>query len=165
MNGTSRWRAGRIVARVLCVLALLHMIPAPTMAQTPLSERLLVPADFERVGLKGIVRPSAEMWDPAEGLHFVRASDSAPVLLVAALEHVTSSAQLRTTMELLSKEVTPVSGVGNEAYAGLGGILLVFRKGAAAFQLLSGLDPANAGKPCLTLAQLTELAKILASRS
>ena len=148
----------------LIVAALLGGAPAGVGAQSPLPERLLTPADLERTGLEGVVRPSAEMYDPAEGLHFVTGPDSMLVLTVGALTDVRSSAELRTTMELLSKEVTAVSGVGDEAYLGLGGWMLVFRKGARAFQLLTGADVAAGGKVFLTPAQLTDLAKVFASR-
>jgi hypothetical protein len=67
-------------------------------------------------------------------------------------------------VELLSKEVTPVSGVGDEAYLGLGGWMLVFRKGTRAFQLLTGADVAGGGKVFLTPAQLSDLARTLAGR-
>jgi hypothetical protein len=145
-------------------VSLCGAVPASVWAQKALPERLLTPADLERTGLKGAVRPSADMYDPTEGLHFVKGPDSTLVLTVAALNDVKSSAELRTTMELLSKEVTAVSGVGDEAYLGLGGWMLVFRKGSKAFQLMTGADVAAGAKVFLTPAQLTDLAKTLASR-
>lgn len=129
-----------------------------------LPERLLTPADIERVGLKGVVRPSAEMFDPAEGLHFVRGSDSMLVLAVGRLPETRTSAELRAVVQVLSKEVTPVASVGDEAYSALGGWMLVFRKGTASIQLMTSGDPNNMGKAFLSVAQLTELAKTVASR-
>jgi len=155
---------GNMGLLTVIVAALLGGAPAFAGAQSPLSDRLLTPADLERAGLKGVVRPSAEMYDPAEGLHFVQGPDSMLVLTVAVLNDVKSSAELRTTMELLSKEVTVVSGVGDEAYLGLGGWMLVFRKGSKAFQLLTSADVAHGGRVFLSPAQLTELARTLASR-
>jgi hypothetical protein len=143
-------------------LLVLGGILAPAQAQT-LPERLLTPVDLERVGLKGAVRPSPEMYDPAEGLHFVRETDSTLVLTVAALNDVKTGAELRATVELLSKEVTAVS-VGDEAYLGLGGWMLVFRKGTRAFQLLTGGDVTSGGKAFLSSGQLADLAKVLAGR-
>jgi hypothetical protein len=104
------------------------------------------------------------MYDPSEGLHFVKGPDSTLVLTVGVLNDVKSSTELRAAMQLLSKEVTAVSGVGDEAYLGLGGWMLVFRKGTKAFQLLTGADVAAGAKVFLTPAQLTDLAKTLASR-
>ncbi len=137
---------------------------ARAQGRAALPERLLTPADLERVGLKGAVRPSPEMFDPAEGLHFVRATDSILVLAVNPLSSVSTSAELRTAVQLLSKDVTPVAGVGDEAYSGLGGWLLVFRKGRTTIQLLTGANLDNLGKAFLSVAQLTELAKTLAGR-
>ncbi len=158
-------RSGGGMGRLPLILAmLLGGAPAAVGAQAPLPERLLTPADLERTGLKGVVRPSAEMFDPMEGLHFVRGADSMLVLTVAALNDVRSSAELRAAVQLVSKEVTTVSGVADEAYLGLGGWMLVFRKGTKAFQLLTGADVAGGGKVFLSPAQLTDLAKTLASR-
>jgi len=150
------------VLRLSLGLLVLGGILASAHSQA-LPERLLTPADLEQVGLKGAVRPSAEMYDPAEGLHFVRASDSILVLAVAALNDVRSGAELRAAVELLSKQVTAVS-VGDEGYLGLGGWMLVFRKGTKAFQLLTGGDVASGGKAFLSSGQLTELARVLAGR-
>jgi hypothetical protein len=146
---------------VLSLLGMLGGTP-PALSQS-LPERLLTPVDLERVGVKGVVRPSAEMYDPAEGLHFVRASDSVLVLTVGALNDVKSGPELRATVELLSKEVTAVS-VGDEGYLGLGGWMLVFRKGPRAFQLLTGADVMSGGKVFLSPGQLTDLARVLAGR-
>jgi hypothetical protein len=157
-------RSGGVGRLTLILVSLGGAVPASAWAQNPLPERLLTPADLERAGLKGAVRPSADMYDPAEGLHFVKGPDSTLVLTVAALNDVKTSTELRATMELLSKEVTAVSGVGDEAYLGLGGWVLVFRKGTRAFQLMTGADVAAGAKVFLTPAQLTELAKTLASR-
>lgn len=153
----------RVLGFTITLLGMLGGAPALAQGQS-LTERLLAPADLERVGLKGVVRPSAEMFDPAEGLHFVRSSDSTLVLTVAALNDVRSGAELRATVELLSKQVTAVNGVGDEAYLGLGGWMLVFRKGGKAFQLLTGGDVMNGGKAFLSPSQMTELAKVVASR-
>ena len=158
-------RPDRTVGRLTLVLVtFLTLMPGLAGAQSPLPERLLTPADLERVGLQGAVRPSADMYDPAEGLHFVKGPDSMLVLTVAALNDVRSGTELRATVQLLSKEVTAVSGVGDEAYLGLGGWMLVFRKGTKAFQLLTGADVTGGGKVFLTPTQLTDVAKTLASR-
>lgn len=147
----------------LAAVAWLCASTTPALAQTPVPERLLAPADLMALGLKGIVRPSADMYDPAEGLHFVREPDSMLVLTVGVLKNA-GAGQLRATVELLSKDVTPVSGVGDEAYLGLGGWMLVFRKGTRAFQMLTGADVAAGAKVFLTPAQLTTLAKTIAAR-
>jgi hypothetical protein len=162
MKIASRRRRGGL-GLTLSLLGMISGIPVPAQSQA-LPERLLAPADLERVGVKGAVRPSADMYDPAEGLHFVRASDSTLVLTVAGLNDVRSGAELRATVELLSKQVTAVSGVGDEAYLGLGDWMLVFRKGTKAFQLLTGGDVMSGGKAFLSPGQLTELAKTVASR-
>lgn len=57
-----------------------------------------------------------------------------------------------------------MNGVGDEAYSGLGGVMLVFRKGSGVFQLLSGLGLSNMGKPYLTPGQMAEIAKLIAGR-
>lgn len=137
---------------------------ACAQGRAALPERLLTPADLERVGLKGSVRPSPEMFDPAEGLHFVRATDSTLVLAVNPLPSARTSTELRTTVQLLSKDVTPVAGVGDEAYSALGGWLLVFRKGTTTIQLLTGANMDTMGKAFLSVPQLTELAKTVAGR-
>jgi len=155
-------RRSGVLGIALSLLGMLGGTPAPALSQS-LPERLLTPVDLERVGLKGVVRPSADMYDPAEGLHFVRASDSTLVLVVAALHDVKSGPELRATVELLSKEVTAVS-VGDEGYLGLGGWMLVFRKGTRAFQLLTGADVMSGGKVFLSPGQLTDLARVLAGR-
>jgi hypothetical protein len=161
---TSAYRPSGGMGRLTLILAMLLGGGAAAAAQTPLPERLLTPADLERVGLKGAVRPSADMYNPAEGLHFVKGPDSMLVLTVAALNDVKSGTELRTTVQLLSKEVTAVSGVGDEAYLGLGGWMLIFRKGTKAFQFLTGADVAAGGKVFLSPAQLTDLAKTVAGR-
>ena len=104
------------------------------------------------------------MFDPAEGLHFVRATDSMLVLAVNRLSSVRTSAELRTTVQVLSKDMTPVAGVGDEAYSALGGWILVFRKGTTTIQLMTGGNVDNMGKAFLSIAQLTELAKTVAGR-
>ena len=164
MNTSANRRSSGLARLTLLLALLLGGGAAVAEAQTPLPERLLTPADLERVGLKGAVRPSADMYNPAEGLHFVKGPDSMLVLTVAALNDVKSSNELRTTVQLLSKDVTAVSGVGDEAYLGLGGWMLIFRKGTKAFQFLTGADVAAGGKVFLSPAQLTDLAKTVASR-
>ncbi len=162
----------RTIARQVSIAFLAATVAAAlwcantAFAQGPaaLPERLLTPADLERVGLKGTVRPSPEMFDPAEGLHFVRATDSTLVLAVSPLPSVRTSAELRTTVQVLSKDVTHVAGVGDEAYSALGGWMLIFRKGSRTIQLMTGGDIENVGKAFLSVAQLTELAKTVAGR-
>jgi len=152
----------RSMTRLTLVLAALAGgIAAAAQAQTPLPERLLTPADLERVGLKGTVRPPADMYDPADGLHFVRGTDSALVLTVTAPG---GGGGLKETMQLLATDAAAVSGVGDEAYTGLGGWMLMFRKGDKTIQMLTGMDVAGGGKIFLTPAQLTDLAKVIVSR-
>ena len=150
----------RTFHRPLMLTVLLAGLSVTASAQAPLPERLLTPADLEKVGMKGTVRPSAEMYDPTEGLHFVRGTDSALVLVVAAPG---GGGSLRETVQLLAKDAAPVSGVGDEAYSGLAGWMLMFRKGGTTIQLLTGMD-ISTGKVFLSMAQMTDLAKVVAGR-
>ncbi len=150
--------------RFLMLAALLCGIAIPGSAQVPLPERLLTPADLEHIGIKGAVRPSAEMYNPAEGLHFIIGRDSALVLTVGALEDARTPGELRAALELVVNDLKPVTGVGDEAYAGLGGWMLAFRKGTKTFQLLTGVDVANGARVFLTPAQLADLARTIAGR-
>jgi hypothetical protein len=144
----------------LLLLPLLTGLVTTGWSQTPLPERLLTPADLEKVGMKGTVRPSAEMYDPKEGLHFVRETDSALVLAVAAPG---GAGSLKETVQLLAKDAAPVAGVGDEAYSGLAGWMLMFRKGGTTIQMLTGMD-LSTGKVFLSMAQMTELAKLIVAR-
>jgi len=162
-QGTIRL-GGTVPQLILILVVLLCGAFTSASAQTRLPERLLTPADLERAGVKGAVRPSAEMYDPAEGLHFVTGRDSSLVLSVAALNDVTTPGEFRTALQLLANDLKPVTGVGDEAYTGLGGWMLAFRKGTKTFQLLTGVDVANGAKVFLTPAQLADLARTIAGR-
>lgn len=150
----------RAVRSSLILATLLTALATAGQAQAPLPERLLTPADLEKVGVKGVVRPSAEMYNPAEGLHFVRGTDSALVLTVASIG---GGGGLKETVQLLAKDAAPVSGVGDEAYSGLAWWMLIFRKGGTTIQMLTGLN-FETGKVFLTPAQMTEVAKVIAGR-
>jgi len=86
LKAAHRWSLGNRVT--LLLVTWLWALPASVLAQASLPERLLTPEDLAAAGLKGVIRPPADMYDPAEGLHFVRQSDSALVLTVGPLNDV-----------------------------------------------------------------------------
>lgn len=127
-------------------------------------ELLLKATDFEKIGLKGVDLAPPEAYDRTEQLGFERTSDSMMVMTLAKLDTTGSPGTLRSTLELIAKDVVPVSGVGDEAYSFLGGLAFTFRKGNATFQMMSGLDIASGAKPFLTKDQLATMAKAVCSR-
>jgi hypothetical protein len=127
-------------------------------------EPLLKVADFEKIGVKGVALAPPDAYDRIEQLGFERASDSSMVVVLARLAPTEPGGSLKTTLEIIAKDVTPVSGVGDEAYSYLGGMAFAFRKGKATFQLMCGLDMENGAKLFLTKEQLVALAKAIAGR-
>jgi hypothetical protein len=127
-------------------------------------EPLLKVADFEAIGVKGVALAPPDAYDRTEQLGFERASDSSMVVVLARLAPTEPGGTLGSVLEVIAKDVTPVGGVGDEAYSYLGGMAFAFRKGKTTLQLMSGIDMENAAKPFLSKDQLAALAKRICTR-
>ena len=124
-------------------------------------EPLLKAADFEAIGVKGVVLAAPDAYDRVEQLGFERASDSSMVVVLARLEPTQPGQTLGSLVKAIASDAAPVSGVGDEAYSYLAGVAFGFRKGKATFQLMSGFDGLN---PFLSREQLAALARTICSR-
>ncbi|HEY5999628.1 MAG TPA: hypothetical protein VI078_10065 [bacterium] len=170
-----------LLALVLAAL----VAAAPSQAGAALLGNLLRTEDFETIGLKGVTLAPPDD-NRAERLTFEKVPGPAEkeeqaererrdlggrrlgelvglkVLVFSRLD--TGAGTLRSTLEATATDLIPVAGVGDEAYSYLGGTALAFRKGTAAFRMMSGDDFANRGKAFLTQDQLAALAKIVCTR-
>ncbi len=124
---------------------------------------LLTIVDVEKAsgkaGLKLVPR------DPTKGaggdLNFATADDKMLAMLVVADMSIFAQWKGHATYN-----AGAIPGVGDEAYKGPGGptpYLIFFRKGEKVVSVSSFMDMATA-KPYLSIGQLTELAKLVASR-
>jgi hypothetical protein len=127
-------------------------------------EPLLKAADIEALGVKGVVLAGPDAYDRVEQLGFERASDASMVVVLARLAPTKPGETLGSVLRVIASDVTPVSGVGDEAYSYLGGVAFGFRKGKATLQLMSGIDLQNGMKAFLSKEQLAALAKTICGR-
>lgn len=125
--------------------------------------KLLTVADVTKVtGIQGVKLVDK---DPSKGaggdLNFATADGNMLLLLV-----VTEEASAFEEWKRIS--VAPIGGVGDEAFSGPKGVPepynVYVRSKNQFFSLASFLDGQGQMKPLLTIAQLTELAKIVVSR-
>ncbi len=149
------------VVRVVVVVCMLGASTAASAAQDLAT--LLKPADLEKFGLKHLAPDSDDPEARSEQMGLVRTFDSSLIVSIARIDSGGSGAGLRTSLEIISKDVTPVTGVGDEAYLILGGWGLAFRKGGTTLQLMTGANPSGP-KPFLSKDQLVELGKVVAGR-
>lgn len=125
-------------------------------------QELVTPAEVERIGgLKGIMRTPEDM-EIADSRSFLRAADSAIVLMIG-MPRASSPAEFAAARTALTPH-QPVPGVGDEAFSTAGGSTIVLRRGNRQVQISTGYDVAQRGAPFFTPAQLGELAKLAASR-
>ncbi len=153
-----------LVGKLTLALLVGAVIGGDAEAGDPSLEPLLKAADFETIGVKGVALAAPDAYDRVEQLGFERASDSSMVVVLARLGPAEPGATLGSVLKVIANDVTPVSGVGDEAYSYLGGLAFAFRKGKATFQLMSGLDVQNGAKAFLTRDQLVALAKTVSGR-
>jgi len=161
-----RWSSADVVKLALALLLGVVMLGGDAEAADPRGslEPLLKAADFESIGVKGVALAPPDAYDRVEQLGFERASDSSMVVVLARLAPTEAGGTLRSVLQVIAKDVAPVSGVGDEAYSYLGGMAFAFRKGRATFQLMSGIDMQNGAKPFLNKDQFVALAKTISSR-
>ncbi len=140
------------------VLALSLVLTGRSEAQQP----LVTPADVERIGgLKGMV-PTPQDMEIADSRSIMRATDSAIVLIIG-MPQASSPADFAAARTALTTN-QPVSGVGDDAFSIAGGSTILVRRGNRQVQISTGYDVAKRGAPFFTPAQLSELAKLVASR-
>ena len=154
-------------AMALVLVLLWVLLGGQAIAQKNVAslEPLLTVADLGKIGLSGVVLAPPDAHDRTGELGFLRASDEWLVLTLSRFDmNSLGGGTLRSAVGVISTDVVSVSGVGDEAYALVDSLFLVFRKGTAAFQLSSGIDASRAGKPFLTSEQLAGLAKLVCSR-
>lgn len=130
-----RWSLAGVAKLVLALLFGVVTLSGDGEAADPSLEPLLRAADFEKIGVKGVALAPPDAYDRTEQLGFERASDSSMVVVLARLAPTELGGTLRSVLQIIAKDVTPVSGIGDEAYSYLGGMAFAFRKGRATFQL------------------------------
>jgi hypothetical protein len=145
---------------ILTAAATLFLAALLLAAQTQYAKYLYV-ADIERAtGLKG-VKQVPQSADADGDLNF--ASEDGKLILSATFVPSSAYAAAKSSKEGFK---STIKGVGEEAFVGpLGGpplYILVFRKGAFAVILNTELEDKTRAR--LTIEQLTEIAKIVASR-
>ncbi|MDP1809020.1 MAG: hypothetical protein Q8L35_05720 [Actinomycetota bacterium] len=161
----------KTLAVLACVLLVLTLAAcktntAPNKPATSAGldkKKLLTVADVTKVtGIQGVKIVDK---DPSKGaggdLNFATPDGKMLLLLV-----VTEDANAFAEWKRIS--VAPISGVGDEAVSGPKGVPepynVYVRSNNRFFSLASFLDSQGQMKPLLTIAQLTELAKIVVSR-
>jgi len=154
-----------------CVTALMVMLllgaATQASAQTPNTslEPLLKVSDLVELGLKDVVLAPPDAFDRTKELGFVTATDEYAVLNFTRFDiSGPGGGTLREALSIIANDVTPVAGVGDEAYAYMNGTFLAFRIGKVAFQLSSGWNVLAGLQPFLTTAQLAELANVICGR-
>ncbi len=150
-------------------LTVVLLLGAATQASAQTSntslEPLLKVSDLVELGLKDVVLAPPDAFDRTKELGFVTAADEYAVLNFTRYDvSGAGGGRLRETLSIVANDVTPVAGVGDEAYSYLGGTFLVFRKGTVGFQLSSGLNVLAGLQPFLTTTQLAQLANVICSR-
>ncbi len=145
-----------------CLHAALFTLSLVLTRREEAQQPLVTPDEVERIGgLKGIV-PTPPGMEIADSRSFMRAADSA-IVLILGIPKASSPADFAAARTALTPN-QPIPGVGDDAFSIAGGSTILVRRGNRQVQVSTGYDVTKLGAPFFTPAQLRELANIAVAR-